>query len=73
MKNILSLLFCISIGFSFTQLTINNTFTPQQLVENILAGPGVVISNVTYNCDAVQIGAFGGNSNIGFYILEVWL
>lgn len=34
---------------SNAQLNVTNTLTPQDLVQNVLAGPGVQISNVTYN------------------------
>ncbi len=60
------------INFStFSQLTVDNSQTPEQLVQNILAGPGVVISNVTFNGAAgniisTQCGSFNGqNSNVG--------
>lgn len=54
------------------QLVVNNTtMTPQQLVENVLAGAGVTVFNVTFNggSGAVitqQCGSFNGTaSNIG--------
>lgn len=34
---------------SFGQVTVTNNLNPQDLVQNVLAGPGVQISNVTYN------------------------
>lgn len=53
------------------QLIVDNTQTPNDLVQNLLAGPGVQISNVTFNglpgnTINPQIGSFNGtNSNIG--------
>ncbi len=53
------------------QLVVDNTQTPTDLVQNILAGPGVQISNVTFNGSPgnllnPQIGSFNGaNSNVG--------
>lgn len=31
------------------QLTVTNTLTPQQLVQDVLLGTGVTVSNVSYN------------------------
>jgi hypothetical protein len=53
------------------QLVVDMTQTPEQLVQNVLLGGGVTISNVTFNGAAGtvlndQIGSFDGtNSNIG--------
>ncbi|MFB6258102.1 MAG: choice-of-anchor L domain-containing protein [Flavobacteriales bacterium] len=47
------------------QLTVDPTPTPQQLVQNVLVGSGVTVSNVTYNGDSVQIGSFdASNANL---------
>ncbi len=52
------------------QLTVDNSLTPQQLVENVLLGGGVTVSNVTFNGQPGnqvndQIGSFdGSNSNL---------
>lgn len=63
---LLSLLFFSSLGVE-AQLTVDNSLTPQQLVQNILAGSGVQVSNITFTGEIVQIGSFNGqNSNIGF-------
>jgi len=49
------------------QLALNNTMTAQQLVQNILIGTGVTITNVTYSGVSQAIGAFsnGGTTNLG--------
>ena len=53
----------------FTQITVSQTGTVAQWVQNVLRGPGVSVSNVTYTGDAQAIGTFTtGNSttNLGF-------
>lgn len=59
-------------GTAKAQLTVDNTsFTPEQLVQNVLVGSGVTVTNVTFNGAPgttvnAQIGSFNGiNSNIG--------
>ncbi|UPT67315.1 MAG: choice-of-anchor L domain-containing protein [Sphingobacteriales bacterium JAD_PAG50586_3] len=49
------------------QLTVDNTtLTPQQLVQNILIGQGVTVSNVTFSGNSLQFGQFTSNgSNLG--------
>jgi len=51
----------------FAQLVINTTMTPTQLVQNVLVGTGVTISNVTYSGINSSIGSFsgGGGTNLG--------
>ncbi|MEZ4757323.1 MAG: choice-of-anchor L domain-containing protein [Flavobacteriales bacterium] len=51
------------------QLTVDNTLTPIQLVQNVLLGGGVTASNITFNGvpgNAVneQIGSFDGSTSI---------
>lgn len=59
------LLSLLGVQYSFAQLTTNNTRTPAQLIEQVLAGEGVEISNITFSGKAIQRGEFGGVSNIG--------
>lgn len=47
------------------QITVSNSMTPQQLVQNVLLGQGVQASNITFSGDPLQIGYFSGNSSIG--------
>ncbi len=53
------------------QLAVDNTITVQQLVENVLLGGGVTVSNITFNGQPasqtnIQIGSFSGTgSNVG--------
>lgn len=49
----------------FAQL-ITAAGTPADLVQNVLLGSGVTVSNITYNGNAIQIGQFdGSNTNLG--------
>lgn len=52
--------------YSFAQIAIDNTLTPQQLVQDVLVGQGVQVSNVTFTGTAAQRAFFNGTaSNIG--------
>ena len=51
---------------SRAQLTVASGMTPEQYIQSLVGG-GIVISNVTFNGNANQIGTFNGaNSNVGF-------
>lgn len=59
--------FISAIGFA--QLTVSTAMTPQQLVQNVLVGTGVTVSNITYSGANGSIGRFstGTNpTNLGF-------
>jgi gliding motility-associated-like protein len=49
------------------QLSVNNTLTPAQLVQNILVGGGVTVSNITYSGTLTSYASFtnGGTTNLG--------
>lgn len=68
MKNI-KLLSLLLFGYvaANAQVTVTTGQTPAQLVQNVLVGTGVTVSNVNFVTDAnQQIGFFNGvNSNIG--------
>lgn len=65
-KHILVLTFATFSTLSNAQLTTSTAQTPAQLVENVLVGGGVDISNVVYTGDANAIGSFNGaNTNLG--------
>jgi len=55
------------LGSSIAQLTVSTGYTPQQLVQNVLLGAGVTVSNVTYSGSSSSIGYFsgGGSTNLG--------
>ena len=50
---------------SNAQLVVGTTFTPAQLVQNVLLGAGVSVSNITYTGDINAIGDFSGTTNLG--------
>jgi len=64
---LMSVLFVFLTNELFAQLVINTTMTPTQLVQNILVGSGVTVSNVTYNGAPASYGSFtgGGGTNLG--------
>lgn len=51
------------------QMIIDNTLTPTQLVEDVMLGPGVVVSNISFSGNANQIGYFDA-TNANFSIPE---
>uniref|UniRef100_UPI003750BB1B choice-of-anchor L domain-containing protein n=1 Tax=Flavobacterium sp. TaxID=239 RepID=UPI003750BB1B len=75
MKRILLLFLILLFNFSFSQLSVNNTTqTPAQLVQNVLLGSGITVSNVKFNGSAAnallirdQVGHFtnGVSTNLG--------
>lgn len=63
----LTVLFSFLTAVSFSQLTVTTTLSPQQLVQNVLVGSGVTVTNVTYTGSANSIGYFqnGNTTNLG--------
>lgn len=54
------------LGFALqAQITVDNTITPTQMVQNVLLGGGISVSNVTYTGAADMRGKFSGTSNLG--------
>ncbi len=51
------------------QLQVTQNLTPAQLVNQVLIGYGVTVSNVSYTGDLIAIGKFanGGTTNVGVY------
>lgn len=70
MKSSFIIIISLFIGFtSSAQLTVSQTGTVAQWVQNVLIGPGITVSNVTYTGDPLAIGTFatGTNAtNLGF-------
>lgn len=51
---------------TWSQLITNSSLSPQGLVQNVLLGSGVTVSNVTYNGSPGAIGQFtANNTNLG--------
>jgi len=77
MKKLISSILIMFVSIlSYGQIVVTQTQSPQQLVDNVLTGAGVVVSNVTYNYsnpDAqniqTTIGYFNNNGT-GFPITE---
>lgn len=66
---LVALVFCFFINNSFSQLIVSNTMTPAQLVQNVLVGQGITVSNITYSGSPLAIGSFTTGAtatNIGF-------
>lgn len=64
-QNLILLIVSFFPASSFSQLLVSHTL-PQQLVDSVLLGPGVVAFNVNYIGSPAAIGFFNGvNSNIG--------
>jgi len=58
-KGIINIVICIFIISNVeAQLSVNTSLTPQQLVQDVLVGSGVAVSNVTYNGSSNSIGYF---------------
>jgi gliding motility-associated-like protein len=51
----------------YGQLNVSTTLTPAQLVQNVLVGTGVTVSNITYSGVSGSIGEFtnGNTTNLG--------
>lgn len=72
MNKLYSVFFLIISSNLFSQITIQNTLTPTQIVQNVLLGSGVTASNIQWNgslvdANSVQtnLGQFGGTPGIG--------
>ncbi len=53
-KSLLSLILFLSAFVSTAQMTITNTQTPAQLVQNVLLGGGITVSNVKFNGSTIS-------------------
>jgi len=61
-----TLLLLVAVGSARAQLQVTTTQTPQQLVEDVLIGQGVQVSNIQFTGDVQARGYFNGSSsNIG--------
>lgn len=54
-------------GISYSQFVVQNVSSPQYLVENVLLGNGVSVSNVSYTGSTLSLGSFtqGSSSILG--------
>ncbi len=66
MNRIILLLLIVLPLFSFGQLVTSTAQAPGGLVQNVLLGSGVTVSNISYNGTPTSIGSFNGtNTNLG--------
>ena len=68
-KNISLLLCMLFLSYcSYSQIGISNSFpnnNPTYLIQNILIGSGVSVSNVSFSGNTIQIGYFSSGASIG--------
>jgi len=63
---VISLLLIMNVFHFKSQLVTSVSMSPLNLVQNVLLGPGVLVSNITYNGSASAIGSFGATgTNLG--------
>lgn len=63
MKTFISILTFVCVSFaSSAQITVTNTLTPEQLVQNVLLGFGVTASNITVNGSPIDAQNIQGNA-----------
>ncbi|RLD43990.1 MAG: hypothetical protein DRI86_08615 [Bacteroidetes bacterium] len=70
MKKYTILVFVILLNFStYAQLQVSQNLSPTQLIQQVLIGYGVTVSNVTFTGDPIAIGKFsnGSTTNMGLY------
>ena len=66
MRQILTILLALLPLISFGQLTTSTAQAPDALVQNVLLGSGVTVSNISFNGVPVTIGSFNAsNTNLG--------
>ena len=66
MKLIFSIAFVLLFGTTFSQLVTGTGVSPLGLVQNVLLGPGVTVSNIMYNGNPAAIGSFQAiGTNLG--------
>ena len=63
---LLAFLFTLFFSRANSQLVTNAGQSPQSLVQNVLLGPGVIVSNIMFNGSNAAIGSFSGTgTNLG--------
>ena len=66
MRQILTILLALLPLITFGQLTTSTAQAPDALVQNVLLGSGVTVSNISFNGVPVTIGSFdASNTNLG--------
>ncbi|MFM1810274.1 MAG: hypothetical protein RLZZ382_1499, partial [Bacteroidota bacterium] len=63
---LLALIFLLKLNLGLSQLVTASGQAPQGLVQNVLIGPGVTVSNILYNGSPTAIGSFtAAGTNLG--------
>jgi hypothetical protein len=63
MKHVYALLFAVMLTVQTqAQLVVDNTQPAEQIIEDVFLANGIFVSNIVYNGDAINIGAFDGSS-----------
>lgn len=66
LKHILNIVFLLTAFASVGQLVTSSAQSPSQLVQNVLLGPGVTVSNISYTGSIGAIGSFTATgTNLG--------
>ena len=64
MRNYLAIIFLIAFGNVHSQLVTGTTMSPLALVQNVLLGPGVTVSNILYNGSPAALGSFQATNTV---------
>ncbi len=64
MRNYLTIIFLIAFGNVHSQLVTGTTMSPLALVQNVLLGPGVTVSNILYNGSPAALGSFQATNTV---------
>jgi gliding motility-associated-like protein len=66
MRLLIALLLLLIATSCFSQLVVDESITPEQAVQDILAGEGLEVFNISFSGDGNQLGSFeSSNSNVG--------
>ncbi|MCE3296106.1 MAG: hypothetical protein K0R65_1820 [Crocinitomicaceae bacterium] len=64
MRYLLHIAFLLAVQLSFGQLTTSTTLSPSALVQNVMLGPGVEVSNVQFTGSPQAIGRFNYTGSV---------
>ena len=64
MRKYLAIIFLIAFGNVHSQLVTGTTMSPLALVQNVLLGPGVTVSNILYNGSPAALGSFQATNTV---------
>jgi len=64
LRKILIIIFISAFGNSYSQLLTGTSMSPLALVQNVLLGQGVTVSNILYNGSPVALGSFQATNTV---------